>query len=107
MSDDERFQIIGKVVSDHEAAKKHLATLKVKAKALSEFLYIVGSALAGEATWSVAGTTFTVKRFNAGGPVTGEWPTAGSLAALLQEITDTHSQITLLEKQRKDLGISS
>jgi hypothetical protein len=51
MSDEERRQIIGKTVSDHESAKRHLATLQANAKPMSEFLYLVGSALTEQAGW--------------------------------------------------------
>jgi hypothetical protein len=106
MSDEERYQIIGKTVSDHESAKRHLATLQAKAKPMSEFLYLVGSALTEQATWSVDGNGFTVKRFNSGGgPVTAHWPTAENVSALLQEIADTKAHIAELDRQRKAFGV--
>ena len=64
MSDQEQYEIIGKVVSDHAKAKKHLAALKAKGKTLAEFLHRVGSALSGEAAWSMSGQSLTVKGFD-------------------------------------------
>lgn len=104
MSDDEKYQIIGKVVSDHEAAKKHLAALKAKGKSLAEFVHLVASALADEATWTV-GREFTIKRSIDGRVTTADWPLREDIVALLTEIAETKVRIATLEQQRKDLGV--
>ena len=122
MTDQEQYQIIGKVVSDHEKAKKHLVVLKAKGETLAEFLYRVGSALSGEAAWSMSGQSLTVKGSDSvqhfgivhhgpddqhamPGPVSGEWPTSEAVFELLQEIEDTKTQIKQLEQQRAELGV--
>jgi hypothetical protein len=105
MSDDEKYQIIGKVVSDHEEAKKHLAALFAKVDRLKAFLNGVGHALDGRASLSVAGDKITVRIANMSDNHTEVWPSWGDLAALMQEIKDTNQRIETLETQRKGLGV--
>lgn len=106
MTDNERFQIVGRVVSEHEAAKRHLAVLKAKGKTTAEFLAAMGRALSDEGAWRVETTGFTVQRCGgSGGPVSGEWPTVDAVTALLQEIADTKARIVSLDAQRKELGV--
>jgi hypothetical protein len=106
VTDTEQYQIIGQVVKTHEDAKRHMTTLKAKAKAMAEFIYQVGSALSGEASWASGDGTLTISRHNnyAGG-AKGQWPSENDVLAVLRQMSDLKKEIESLEKQRKELGV--
>jgi hypothetical protein len=107
MSDDEKFKIIGKVVSDHEAAKKRLEALQVKGKMVGEFLHLVANTLTGNAKiYELRGERgIKIAPFNMSRGGEGDWPTFDELSALLREICSTKQQIEELGSQRKELGV--
>ena len=109
MSDDERYQIIGKVVSDHEAAKKHLAALQAKAANTAELFHAIANVLTGNAD-SIAASPdtdeFGVKNRHSGAKSNGRYPAWQDVARLVADIAETKKQIGELEARRKDLGIS-
>jgi gas vesicle protein len=106
VTDTEQYQIIGQVVKTHEDAKRHMTILKAKAKAMAEFIYQVGSALSGEASWASSDGTLTISRHNnyAGG-AKGQWPSENDVLAVLRQMSDLKKEIESLEKQRKELGV--
>ena len=107
MSDDEKFQIIGKVVHDHEARKRQLAALDVKAKTLAEFINTVANILTGTAKvyrFEVA-QEIVVGPYNQARGGSGIWPTYDGLSALMHDIETTRAEIADLERQRKELGV--
>ena len=106
MTDTEQYQIIGQVVKTHEDAKKHMAVLKAKAKSTAEFIYQVGSALSGEASWTSNDGTLTISRHNNyAASAKGQWPSESDVLAVLREISDLKKEIENLEKQRRELGV--
>ena len=105
MTDQEQYQIIGKVVSDHEKAKKRLAALLVKAKDLGEDLSAVGNVLRQNADCQVDGDAFQIKNRNSGKSTTVTWPTGDELRQLILDIDTTRTAIASLEAQRKELGV--
>lgn len=108
MSDEERYQIIGKVVADHEDAKKLLAALQAKAAAMGEFLHDAASVLQGNATWEWNPTQVQIKLTHAGKRTSyghGAWPTLADAKQLTEEMDATKARIEALQGRRKELGV--
>lgn len=105
MSDEERFQIIGKVVSEHEAAKKELALLQSKGKASGDTLRAVANALADKVdAWSIEGDRFLTRSGHetTQGPLPLSWD---DIVRLLSAIRETKTRIAELDAERKRLGV--
>jgi hypothetical protein len=105
MSDDEQDQIIGRVVREHEKAKKLLAALKVKAAALATVITGVANVLSEHADWSHTGDRFHIKNRHNGQETDGRWPTWDEICRLLDEIESTRGDIETLAQRRKELGV--
>ena len=105
MTDQEKYQIIGKVVSDHETAKKQLVVLLAKGKDIGDGINAVANVLWGKADCMFDGKAFQTtdritKRSN-----TVVWPTVDEVRQLIEAIDATRDDIASLESQRKDLGV--
>ena len=105
MTDQEQYQIIGKVVSDHENAKKRLAALLAKAKDLGQGLSAVTNVLRQNADCRLDGDALQIKNHNSGLSMTVMWPTGDELRQLILDIDTTRTAIASLEAQRKELGV--
>lgn len=111
MTDEERYRIIGQVVSNHEEAKKILAALLAKAKSLSTMVADVAKALDQVSDFSrpEGGDAFIVRERHGGSRkyAVRAWPSFDQISDLFAEIASTHTEIATLERQRRELGISS
>ncbi len=106
MTDQEKYQIIGKVVSDHEKAKKHLVVLFAKGKDLGEGLHAVANVLMNNASGMFDGKAFQIKSRHGGRLIhTVVWPSEDEVRQLIEEIDTTRNDIASLEQQRKELGV--
>lgn len=106
MTDDEKYRIIGRVVSDHEDSKKHLAALETKANTLGDFIQQVAIVLAGKSKLTIAPTgEILVKSSDASRGGRGVWPTLDEIRTLLDEIAATRTEIEQLARQRRELGV--
>ena len=107
MTEQEQYLIIGKVVSDHEKAKKQLTVLLAEAKELGEGLTAVTNVLRQNADCRVDGDgdALQIKNRNSGLSTTVTWPTGDELRQLILDIDTTRTAITSLEAQRKELGV--
>lgn len=106
MTDQEQYQIIGKVVSDHEQAKKRLAALVAKAKTVGEELHAIANVLTQNADCTFDGETFVTKNRNNGQRTTASLPSFGAVHELVMDIETTRATIADLEARRRDMGIS-
>lgn len=107
MTDTELDQIVGRVVREHEAAKKHLAALKAQGEQIAEFICRMAATLADSDTrWRATARGFTIWRpVTAAVGITGEWPSVDVVTQLLQDLDATKARLADLAAQRKDLGV--
>ena len=105
MSDEDRYRMIGKLVCDHEQAKKDLAALRAKASNLATLLHGVCAALVGGTEWQASGSSFSYKLSSGGAASSGTLPTPGEIVDLLKAVTAAESSVKELEQERKELGV--
>ena len=105
MTDQEKYQIIGKVVSDHETAKKQLVVLLAKAKDIGNEINAVANVLRGNADCRFDGKAFQIKNRMTTRSDTVVWPTVDEVRQLIEAIDATRDDIASLESQRKALGV--
>lgn len=107
MTDEERFTIIGRVVSEHEEAKRHLGALHARAENWSRLFYAIATAMSPSAapggSWTATDTHFSGSQGSA--PVSGAVPSWADVRQLLDEIEATKTRIEQLAQRRKDLGV--
>jgi len=119
MTEQEQYEIIGKVVSEHEQVKRDLAAARAKASSLGELLSAFGSALRYWNSMGRPASESTARRY-AGYQVedgtikatydhrthAGAWPSIDELEGLINEIKSLEQAETALQHRRKELGVS-
>jgi hypothetical protein len=106
MSDEERQRLVGKLVLDHEQAKRHLAALQEQARAYAKTLGAIVAALSGHATYAIAGDVFTVKTTDSRTSIATErMPSPSDVAALLTELRRADQELKEFDARRREFGI--
>lgn len=112
MTDTEKQALLGSLLERHKTAKQHLACLDAKATGMARNIKGVTELLTGNMAGEHKGGGQFVPVLNPDGLVREpqppvEWPTAETIAEMMEARQKTKDEIALVEKQIQDMGYSN